>query len=67
MCLRGPPEVMSATETWTDPHQCPFCGEELASPGEGFMIHLDESADCESRFSDWRQRISNDIRGCWAG
>jgi SET domain-containing protein len=58
---------MSVSETWTDPHQCPFCDEALATPGEGFMIHLDENADCESEFEDWRRRVSDDMRGGWAG
>ncbi|WP_313691901.1 DUF7501 family protein [Halorarum halobium] len=58
---------MSATETWTDPNSCPFCGEQLPSPGAGFVDHIDETPDCESRFGVWRDRIGDDIQGDWSG
>jgi len=58
---------MAASETWADPNQCPFCGQELQSPGEGFVRHLDESEACDGEYGVWRQRIANDIRGGWSG
>ncbi|MFB6221073.1 MAG: hypothetical protein ABEH90_06505 [Halolamina sp.] len=58
---------MAASETWSDPDLCPFCDEKLASPGAGFVAHLDESPDCEARFENWRDRIGDDVRGGWSG
>lgn len=58
---------MAASETWTDPNQCPFCGAQLPSPGAGFVDHLDENPACESGFETWRDRITDDIRGGWMG
>jgi hypothetical protein len=58
---------MSASETWTDPNQCPFCDRPIASPGEGFVRHLDESDECDEEFQVWRGRIADDIQGGWAG
>lgn len=58
---------MAASETWTDPNQCPFCGQALSSPGEGFVRHLDESEACDGAYDVWRQRIADDIRGGWSG
>ncbi|QLG63616.1 DUF7501 family protein [Halorarum salinum] len=58
---------MSATETWTDPNSCPFCGGRLSSPGAGFVDHIDEAPECASRFEQWRDRIGDDIQGDWSG
>lgn len=58
---------METSETWTDPGRCPFCGEPLASPGAGFVAHLDDSDDCEAAFDTWRERVAGDVRGGWSG
>ncbi len=58
---------MAASETWTDPNQCPFCGQALPSPGEGFVRHLDESEACDGAYGVWRQRVADDIGGGWSG
>lgn len=58
---------MATTATWNDPERCPFCGDEIASPGAGFVDHVDESADCESDFDTWRDRITDDVAGGWSG
>jgi hypothetical protein len=58
---------MATSDTWNDPDRCPFCGDQIPSPGAGFVDHLGESPDCESDFGDWRARITDDIRGGWAG
>ncbi|ADD07051.1 uncharacterized protein Nmag_3501 [Natrialba magadii ATCC 43099] len=55
------------TADWTDPIACPFCGDELASPGAGFVDHIHESATCEAEFEFWRENISDDVAGEWAG
>jgi hypothetical protein len=58
---------MATTETWSDPDRCPFCGAEIASPGAGFVDHVADSPDCETAFGTWRDRIANDVQGCWSG
>ena len=58
---------MAANDSWGDPDRCPFCGTRLVTPGAGFVAHLGESSDCESRFDAWRTRITDDIRGGWSG
>ena len=58
---------MATTETWGDPDRCPFCGDVVASPGAGFIDHIEESEDCEAEFATWRDRVSDDIVGGWAG
>jgi hypothetical protein len=58
---------MAASESWTDPNRCPFCGRTVASPGEGFMNHLDESEACNEDFRVWRGRIAEDMSGGWTG
>jgi hypothetical protein len=58
---------MSATETWSDPQRCPFCECELASPGAGFVDHVRENPACETQFETWRDRITDDLTGGWAG
>jgi len=58
---------MAASETWTDPNQCPFCGREIPSPGEGFVRHIEESSTCDGAYRVWRERVADDIRGGWSG
>ncbi|MFC6733738.1 MULTISPECIES: hypothetical protein [unclassified Haladaptatus] len=58
---------MAASETWTDPYVCPFCRAQLASPGEGFITHIEQTPDCETAFETWRDCINEDITGGWAG
>ncbi|WP_276272838.1 DUF7501 family protein [Haloarcula litorea] len=58
---------MGASHQWSDPTTCPFCGTELASPGAGFVDHLDDRPDCDGAFDDWRTRIGDDVRGGWGG
>jgi hypothetical protein len=58
---------MGSSETWRDPDRCPFCGDQLPSPGAGFVDHLAERSDCASEFGAWRTRVTDDIRGGWAG
>lgn len=58
---------MSSSTTWTDPYSCPFCGEELPSPGEGFVRHVDDNPECDAAFETWRERVAEDVRGGWSG
>jgi hypothetical protein len=58
---------MSWTSVTTDPTRCPFCGDDLSSPGEGFVRHVEASADCHEQYERWRMRVAEDIRGVWAG
>ena len=58
---------MATTETWSDPSQCPFCDTALASPGAGFVDHLDDSDDCRTEFDVWRGRVADDLGGAWTG
>lgn len=58
---------MSASTDWSDPNQCPFCGDVLASPGNGFIDHVDENENCADRFDTWRGRISDDMHAGWSG
>lgn len=60
---------MPATTTtdWSDPITCPFCGDELASPGAGFVDHIHDNAECENGFEHWRENIAGDLAGEWTG
>jgi len=58
---------MATTATWSDPERCPFCGDHLASPGAGFVDHIDDNPDCEETFELWRDRVTDDVAGGWAG
>ncbi|MFB6308037.1 MAG: hypothetical protein ABEH35_01785 [Haloarculaceae archaeon] len=58
---------MATNQTWNDPDSCPFCGEQLASPGAGFVDHVAESPDCEAAFGTWRTRVGDDVAGGWSG
>jgi hypothetical protein len=58
---------MATTGTWSDPDRCPFCGDRLASPGAGFVDHIDEAPDCEATFELWRERVTDDVAGGWVG
>ena len=58
---------MAATPTWTNPVTCPFCGDDLASPGAGFVDHIDENEDCEVEFDRWRDNLAGDLAGEWSG
>lgn len=58
---------MSTSATWNDPNRCPFCGDVLTSPGEGFVDHVEESPECESEFGIWRENVGGDIAGGWSG
>ena len=58
---------MAASDVWTDPYRCPFCGAGLRSPGAGFIDHVEETPECASRFEQWRDRIGDDIQGDWSG
>lgn len=52
---------------WTDPGTCPFCGSALATPGAGFVDHLEESPDCAAGFEVWRENLAGDMAGEWSG
>lgn len=58
---------MEPKNSWTDTTACPFCGGGLASPGTGFIDHLDENPDCAGEFEAWRDAVSDDMRGGWPG
>lgn len=58
---------MAASDAWSDPDRCPFCGDQLPSAGVGFVDHIEERSDCEDEFDAWRARVTDDIRGGWAG
>lgn len=59
---------MSVNATnWSDPDTCPFCGSELATPGAGFIDHIDENARCETSFENWRSNLTDDLTGEWSG
>ena len=59
--------AVNTTTDWSDPITCPFCGDELESPGVGFVDHIDENADCEVDFEHWRGNIAGDLAGEWSG
>jgi hypothetical protein len=52
---------------WENPDFCPFCGERLSDPGEGFLDHVADSTPCDERFAAWRENIADDIGGEWSG
>lgn len=54
-----------ATTTWTDTDVCPFCDDEIADPGPGFMDHIAEHDDCAAGFDDWRTNVADDVTGGW--
>jgi hypothetical protein len=54
-----------ATTTWSDNDICPFCSVELTDPGAGFIDHIDDSAECEAGFDEWRTNVAGDVRGGW--
>jgi hypothetical protein len=58
---------MATSETWRDPTRCPFCGDQLSSPGIGFYDHIDSTTACKRRHEQWVERVGNDIRGGWSG
>lgn len=58
---------MATSNAWTDPNRCPFCEDALASPGAGFIAHVEESPDCEAAFGTWRDRVGGDVGGGWSG
>jgi len=58
---------MALSETSIEPSQCPFCGTEIASPGAGFMRHVENEPECRDAFDTWRDRVTDDMRGGWAG
>ncbi|APX95871.1 DUF7501 family protein [Natronorubrum daqingense] len=59
--------AVNTTADWTNPIHCPFCGTELESPGAGFVDHIEESDDCKQSFDHWRENITGDLAGEWAG
>ncbi|ELY52210.1 DUF7501 family protein [Natronorubrum bangense] len=59
--------AVNTTADWNDPISCPFCGDELESPGAGFVDHIDANADCEDGFEQWRSNIASDLAGEWSG
>lgn len=59
--------VMALAEAAIEPKRCPFCGAELASPGAGFIQHVENAPDCRDAFETWRNRVTDDMRGGWAG
>ncbi|MFC7044125.1 hypothetical protein ACFQH6_00725 [Halobacteriaceae archaeon GCM10025711] len=56
-----------SASVWDEPGTCPFCEDDLADPGAGFIDHIHANPDCESGFERWRSRIAGDITGEWAG
>ena len=58
---------VNTTTTWGDTCTCPFCGDDLADPGAGFVDHIHERPDCESGFEIWRTNLSSDLVGEWSG
>lgn len=58
---------MAVNTTWTNPVTCPFCGDQLSSPGAGFVDHIERNGDCETEFEHWRSNIASDLAGEWSG
>jgi hypothetical protein len=58
---------MTTATTWNDPYHCPFCENELETPGAGFVDHLGENPDCEEGFEVWRSHVAGDLPGGWSG
>jgi len=58
---------MATTDAWGDPSQCPFCGEQLPSPGSGFVDHVHDSETCETEYERWVSQVRGDMRGGWGG
>jgi len=62
---------MTATTStdWSDPITCPFCGDELASPGAGFVDHIHDNAESVRTGSNTGGRTSpvTSRAGEWTG
>jgi hypothetical protein len=58
---------MTTPTIWNDPNHCPFCEDELETPGAGFVDHIGENPDCETGFETWRSNIAGDVPGGWSG
>ncbi|MFW5917653.1 MAG: DUF7501 family protein [Halorubrum sp.] len=58
---------MGLSESTIEPNRCPFCERELASPGAGFIRHIEEDSACHDAFETWRDRVADDMCGGWAG
>jgi Zn-finger nucleic acid-binding protein len=58
---------MGLTDSTVEPGRCPFCDADLASPGAGFVRHIDEAPKCRDAFETWRDRVTDDMRGGWPG
>ncbi|MFW6318185.1 MAG: DUF7501 family protein [Halorubrum sp.] len=58
---------MPLSESTIEPRECPFCEVELASPGAGFVRHIDEPPECRDAFETWRDRVTDDMRAGWPG
>lgn len=58
---------MSKPELAVEPIECPFCGATVASPGAGFVTHIEAEPACRESFETWRDRVSEDMRGGWPG
>jgi hypothetical protein len=68
MATKNPSEgAREPTKHESDPHECPFCGEYVASPGKGFMLHVEENPECDADFDAWRDRVADDVPGGWGG
>jgi hypothetical protein len=56
-------ETPTTRSRWSDPRQCPFCGSDLDDGGAGFVRHVEDRPECESRFETWRRRVGGDMAG----
>lgn len=58
---------VNAPTNWSDPWSCPFCEDDLADPGAGFMDHIEDSPDCKASFDQWRENVAGDVKAGWSG
>lgn len=59
--------AMATNGAWDDVYQCPFCGDDLPSPGSGFVDHIAENQACDRAFDAWRVQITDDVPHGWPG
>jgi|GEM_PF-375994 len=60
-------DARESGESEPDPHECPFCGAYVASPGKGFMLHVEQNPECDADFETWRDRVADDVPRGWSG
>jgi hypothetical protein len=39
---------VATSESWDDPHRCPFCGATFTSTDAGFVDHVETTLECDA-------------------